>query len=255
MTKTRLEILRETDAFLRANPEPKEPTVRIRYRGQRPAWNWLKKHDEQGAAALWIVARERLPQADNDNLPTEAGPHVDRRDDGHPRGRNPDPRSLEAYLALPAVKPRLGDAERKHTGQWWRDRTDAYSEQPRIAVKPQRDVFDFHTECRFGFLAPAIAEGAIFLGAIGGLGQPKVGKRRGDVRLVDAPDIARPPADIDTVIEVMLAGGNVADVGKALGARGGYADRRGGAALRAAGRWATAAVAANDNLRRGMKVA
>ncbi|MER9473548.1 hypothetical protein [Mesorhizobium sp. M0520] len=73
-----------------------------------------------------------------------------------------------------------------------------------------------------------------------------MGKRRGDVRLVGTPDPVNPPPDIDTVIEVILSGGNVADVGKAFGAKGGYADRRGGAELLGAGKWAKPA-AANDN--------
>lgn len=57
-----------------------------------------------------------------------------------------------------------------------------------------------------------------------------------------------PPGDVETVIEVILSGGNVADVGKAFGAKGGYADRRGSAELLAAGRWAKLAVA-NDGHR------
>lgn len=236
---TRAEMLRRADAILRANPEPKQPAVRVRYRGTRPAWNWLKKHDEHAAAALWLVARDRLPmEAANDNEPAK-GLGMDRRKDGKPRGRNSDPRSIDAYLALPAVKPRLSDPEPEpaRTGNW-------DGESRGITIKPQRDVFDFHPDCRFGYCAPAIADGAIFLGAEGGLGKPKIGKQRGDIRRVEAPETPRPPEEVDTVIEVMLSGGNVADVGKALGAKGGYADRRGGAALLAAGQWAKAAIAA-----------
>lgn len=211
MTKsTRKEMLAATDAFLKANPE-KRASVRIRYRGGRPAWNWLKKHDEKGAAALWLVCRKRLPQAANDNLPTDAGLNVDRsRKDGRPRGKNPDPRSLEAYMDLPEIQPRLGDAEPEpaRTGSW-----DAVSRG--IAIKPQRQDFEFSTDCRFGFCEPAIAPGAIFLGAIGGLGRPKQGKSRGDVRFAAGVVLSEPPSDVDTVIEVILSGGNVADVGKA----------------------------------------
>ncbi len=201
--------------------------------------NWLKKHDEKGAAALWLVARDRLPpEAANDNQPSK-GMGVDRRKDGKPRGRDPDPRSLDAYLALPAVKPRLGAAEPEpaRCSNW-------DGESRGISIKPQRDVVEFHPNCRFGFCAPAIAEGAIFLGAEGGLGQPKIGKRRGDIRRVDGPELPKPSDEVDTVIETLLSGGNVADVGKALGARGGYADRRGGEALLAAGKWARMAIAA-----------
>ncbi|MCA0000929.1 MULTISPECIES: hypothetical protein [unclassified Mesorhizobium] len=245
MTKTtRKEMLVAADTILKANPLEKSNAARIRFRGGRPAWNWLAKHDESGAAALWLLARERLPKAANDNLPTEAGLNVDRsRKDGKPRGRNPDPRSLEAYMALPSVKPRLGDAEPEpaRMGNW-----DGASRG--VVIKPQRGDFEFSPDCRFGFCGSAIAPGAIFLGSIGGLGRPKQGKSRGDTRFVDAADAALPPAAVDTVIEVILSGGNVADVGKAFGARGGYADRRGGAELLAAGRWAKLAVA-NDNRR------
>ncbi|TGR71769.1 hypothetical protein EN832_34840 [Mesorhizobium sp. M1C.F.Ca.ET.189.01.1.1] len=54
------------------------------------------------------------------------------------------------------------------------------------------------------------------------------------------------PEAVDSVVEVILAGGNVADVGLAFGARGGGADRRGGKELRDAGTWAKTAVP-NDN--------
>ncbi|MER8783366.1 hypothetical protein NKH60_19325 [Mesorhizobium sp. M1006] len=106
----------------------------------------------------------------------------------------------------------------------------------------------FTSATRFSFHPPEIAPGAFFLGAIGGLGQLKVGKSRGDVRLAGSTDPINPPADIDSVIEIILVGGNVADIGKAFGAKGGYADRRGGAELLAAGKWAKLAVA-NDNRR------
>ena len=242
---TRAEMLLAADAILRSNPEPPQPAVRVRYRGTRPAFNWLAKQDERAAAALWLVARRRLPSAANDNLPTAAndstahGQGVDRRKDGKPRGRNPDPRSLEAYIAMPSIQPRFGDAEPAPVrfGNW-------DGESRGITIKPQREVFDFHPDCRFGYCAPAIAGGAIFLGAEGGLGQPKIGKQRGDARRVGEPDAVVPPNEVDTVIEVMLSGGSVADVGKALGARGGYADRRGGRALLAAGKWAEQAIAA-----------
>lgn len=239
-TTTRKEMLAIADDILKANPD-KRASVRIRYRGGRPAWNWLEKHDMEGAAALWLVARERLPQAANDNLPTEAGLNVDRsRKDGRPRGKNPDPRSLDAYMALPAVKLRLGDAEQEpaRTGNW-----DAVSRG--VSIKSQEWIHPnavFTPATRFSFHPPAIAVGASFLGAIGGLGQLKMGKRRGDVRLAGCADPANPPPDVDSVIEVILSGGNVADVGKAFGAKGGYADRRGGAELLAAGRWAKRAV-------------
>ncbi|MER9392213.1 MULTISPECIES: hypothetical protein [unclassified Mesorhizobium] len=237
MTKTtRKEMLVAADTILKANPVEKSTAIRIRFRGSRPAWNWLKKHDEKGAAALWIIARARLPQAANDNLPTDAGLHVDRsRKGGRARGKNQDPRSLDAYLDLPSAKPRLGDAEPEpaQTGNW-----DAVSRG--VVIKRQRQHGDYalapfgrYTRC-----IPEIAPGAFFLGAIGGLGRLKMGKSRGDVRLAATAGPINPPAGIDVVIEVILAGGNVADVGKAFGAKNGYADRRGGAELLTAGRWA-----------------
>jgi len=231
------------DAILKANPAPHEAAVRIRYRGKRPAWNWLQKSDRDGAAALWLIARERLPlEAANDNKPSEEM-GIDRRKDGKPRGQDPDPRSLDAYLALPSVQPRLGDSDTNpvHWSGWHSDV---------VAIKPQRQPGEYpmHPFGRFTRCLPAIAEGAVFLGAQGGLGQPKIGKQRGDVRRVDEPTIATPPEEVDTGIEVILSGGNVSDVGKALGAKGGYADRRGGAALLAAGGWAKRAVA-NDRIR------
>ncbi|TGQ94618.1 hypothetical protein EN851_03420 [Mesorhizobium sp. M8A.F.Ca.ET.208.01.1.1] len=102
----------------------------------------------------------------------------------------------------------------------------------------------FTDATRFSFHPAQIAYGAIFLGSIGGLGQPKMGKRRGDVRRQDEAEMPTPTEEIDIVIEAILARANVADVGKALGAKGGGADRKGGKALREAGRWATKALAA-----------
>ncbi|TGS65561.1 hypothetical protein EN844_19400 [Mesorhizobium sp. M3A.F.Ca.ET.201.01.1.1] len=231
------------DAFLRDHPEPKTPAVRARYRGGRPALNWLAKHDPAAAAALWLIARERLPQAANDNHVAE-GLAVDRsRKDGRPRGKNPDPRSLDAYLALPSIQPRFGDAEPQpaHLGRW-------DGESRGITIKPQRQLGEYkslpfgrYTKC-----LPAIAEGASFIGAIGGLSQPKMGKRRGDVRRAEESKMPALPEAVDSVVEVILAGGNVADVGLAFGARGGGADRRGGKELRDAGTWAKTAVP-NDN--------
>ncbi|MBZ9815047.1 hypothetical protein [Mesorhizobium sp. CA7] len=241
---SRREILAEADVFLRAYPEPTVPAVRVRYRGGRPALNWLKKHDALGAAALWLLARERLPVAANDNDAHAEGLAVDRsRKDGKPRGKNADPRSLDAYLALPPIQPRLGDSDLQpaRLGQWDGDSRG-------ITIKPQRQPgdYDLYRFGRYTKCLPAIAEGASFIGAAGGLGQPKKGKRRGDIRRVEGSETQTPPAAVDSVIEVILAGGNVADVGIAFGARGGGADRRGGKELRAAGAWARTAVANNN---------
>ncbi len=228
---------READRILiAANDNAPKPT-RFRFRGARPAWNWLHKQDPKAAAALWLVARRMLPEAANDNQADGSGLGVDRRKDGKPRGKNADPRSIEAYLALPSIKPRLGDADSP---------TQRYSDwhSDVIAVKPQRDVFRFHADCRFSFHPPAIAEGASFLGAIGGLGQPKAGKKRGDIRRVDEPDMPEMPDRIFVIIENMLARADLAGIGRALGYKGGYTDRAGGKAMREAGKWALGAIAA-----------
>ncbi|TPL97314.1 hypothetical protein [Mesorhizobium sp. B2-3-10] len=244
---TRKEILYATDAFLKANPEPHPPAVRIRYRGTRPAMNWLAKHDAIGAASLWRIARQRRQEVANDNRSDAEGLGIDRRKDGKPRGRNPDPRSLDAYLAIPAVQPRLGDREPEPTyaGLW-----DGGSRG--ITIKCQDWIHPdaaFTDATRFSFHPAEIATGAIFLGSVGGLGQPKMGKRRGDTRRLDEPKTPAPSEEIDTVIETILSGGNVADVGKALGAKGGGADRKGGKSLRAAGAWASAAIVGSELLR------
>ncbi|MBB4580383.1 hypothetical protein GGE45_002713 [Rhizobium aethiopicum] len=236
---SRRQMLRVADDILKANPEQKEPSLRIRYRGTRPAWNWLKKHDEAGAAAFWLFARERLPEdAANDNEPVD-GLGADRRRGGKLRGRNSAPLGIDAYLSLPGIKPRLGDPHCQPSAWsgWFSDVT---------TIKPQRKPGDFplHRHGSFTKCAPAIAPGAFFLGLAGGLGQEKMGKRRGDVRRVDAADLPDVPDDINNIIELVLSGANVADIGRALGARGGYADRRGGAALLAAGKWAKMAIAA-----------
>ncbi|TIW65706.1 MAG: hypothetical protein E5V60_15160 [Mesorhizobium sp.] len=115
-----------------------------------------------------------------------------------------------------------------------------------ITIKRQAYDFPLHDDCRFGFGPPAIAYGACFLGAQSGLGQPRPYTHRGDVRRVEEPEFAVPPADVETVIEAILARATVAGVGDALGARGGYADRRGRKALMDAARWAKVAIA-NDN--------
>ncbi|MBY5898048.1 hypothetical protein HFN45_32615 [Rhizobium leguminosarum] len=235
----RAKMLRLADTILKSNPETKPAVVRVRYRGKRPAWNWLRKQDELGAASLWLFARHRLPpEAANDNEPAD-GLGADRRKDGKLRGANRVMRGIDGYLSLPGIQPRLGDdgiAPTNWSG-WHSDVT---------TIKPQRKPNDYplHPFGSFTKCLPAVADGAVFLGAIGGLGPQKMGKRRGDVRRME--DIALPetPREIDTIIEVILSGGTVADIGRAFGARGGYADRRGGAALVAAGKWAKAAIAA-----------
>lgn len=67
---------REATKFLAANdntpPKGREPV----YRGGRPAFNWAAKEDRYGAACLWLIARQRLPDsvvAANDNEPSRGG--------------------------------------------------------------------------------------------------------------------------------------------------------------------------------------
>lgn len=227
------------DRILAADNDDEPKETRVRHRGGRPALSWLAKHDERGAACLWLVTRQRLPQAANDNRADAAGLGLDRRKDGKPRGKRADRRDLGRYLTMPAVHMRLGDPEPE---PWYlRVQREAHLEPPRITIKQQRSTEAFHPDCRFGFGAPAIATGAFFLGAMGGLGQPRPHTRRGDVRRVEEPEFAVPPAEVDAVIEAILARATVAGVGEALGARGGYADRRGRKALMEAARWAKAA--------------
>lgn len=231
-TNNRRALERQADAILKADNDNKPAGRQARFRGGRPALNWLSKHDAHGAACLWYIARQRLPQAANDNRADAAGMDVDRRPSGKPRGKDPARQSIESYLALPGIQPRLGDAPPAPV------RLRGWDGESRgVTIKPQRDVFEFHPDCRFGYCAPAIAYGASFLGTQGGLGKPRP-NTRGDIRPVDAPAMPTPPAEVDSVIEAVLARATVAGVGEALGANGGYADRRGKKALRAAAEWA-----------------
>lgn len=131
---------------------------RVRFRGQRPAWNWLARKDAQKAAALWLVARGLLP-ADNDNHAPELD-GVDMRPSGTPRAARRPVATVGSYLDLPAAAasplaatglPRAV-AER----EWWN--------AAGFAIKPQRDCFDFRPGCRFGYCAPAVAAGAMVHG-------------------------------------------------------------------------------------------
>lgn len=262
----------QADKLIAAN-DNRKPTPRIRYRGTRPAWNWLKKQDKKAAAALWLVARRMLPSAANDNV--EPGLNsIDRRRDGRPRGpdskanngeyasRLSDPtlpvwrgkieggylarhrleesrplRRAEGYIARPSIAQRFGDPEpTASTYAGWHSDV--------ITIKPQRPDYPFHADCRFGFCAPAIADGALFLGAASGLSEPKAGKRKGDARKVGEPVLPPMPGRIVATIEAMLARADLGGVGRALGYNGGYADRAGGVAMREAGRWAVAALKA-----------
>ncbi|MDX3976150.1 hypothetical protein [Shinella sp.] len=212
-------------------PKGREPV----YRGGRPAFNWAAKQDEYGAAALWLIARQRLPVsmvAANDNEPVQGG--LDVRRNGTPRGKSKPKTNLGEHLDLPAIIPRLGDAERQPA------QPCGYT---RIDMRPQNDVRelsdDFHA---FGACADVVAEGAFFIGAESGLGSPRPGKSRGSPLKTEEPDFGDPPADVDYVLELLLAGENVAGIGKAFGAQGRYQDKKGAVLLRKAMLWAKAQV-------------
>lgn len=217
---------REATALIAANDNA-PPKPRLRDRHTRPAWTWLAKKDAKAAASLWLIARGLLP-ADNDNHPEPGMTSLDTRNDGTPRGARVAPQPKRDYLDLPAALPSPLDP-------------------PATSWKVTADLpdHDFHPDCRFGYCAPAVAAGAWFMGAAGGVGQSKIGKSRGDARRQDEPDMPEIPDRFFVVIENMLARADLAGIGRALGYNGGYADRAGGRALLDAGEWAVKAVEAH----------
>lgn len=232
-------VEREANKLLAANdnepPKGREPV----YRGGRPAFNWLAKQDEYGAAALWLIARQRLPDsvvAANDNEPSEGG--LDVRRNGTARGKSKAKTNLGAHLALPAVLPRLGDAEPQPVEPAGHNRVD---------LRPQNDATELSDDFQsFGSCADAVALGAEFIGAESGLGKPKLGKSRGDARKVDEHEFGEPPEDVAYTLELLLARENVAGIGKAFGAVGRYADKKGAQMLRRAMAWAKEQVAESN---------
>jgi hypothetical protein len=222
----------DASALLAAN-DNKPPKPRVRYRGTRPAWNWLNRHDAREAAALWLVARGLLPedaflQADNDN---DKPGGLDMRPSGTPRGSRLVPVRRDFIDLHDTQSPMHPEPEPS------RART---VHESTVAVKPQRDVFDFHPDCRFGYCAPAVADGAWFMAAAG-LGSVKRGKRGGDARCVEEPDIEIPDSVLVT-IEAMLSGATLAGVGEMHGAKGGDRDVKGKVMMLRAGAWAMEAV-------------
>lgn len=224
---------REATRFLAAN-DNRPPKERIRYRGTRPAWNWLAKQDQLQAASLWLVAREFLPEPANDNYEPDMR-HVDRRTDGKARGPAEPVFDAASYLALPSVLPRFGDAYPAPTtySGWHSDG---------LVIKRQRQPDDFalsprgrHVRCRPGV---AWQYGTL----VDVVGQPRPGVSRGDVRRIDPPERLDIPDRIVVIIENMLAGATLASLGEALGFHGGYCDRAGRRAMREAGEWAVSVV-------------
>ncbi|NLS03287.1 hypothetical protein HGP14_07870 [Rhizobium sp. P32RR-XVIII] len=210
-------------------------------RHTRPAMNWSMKHDPFGAACLWLVARQRLPDdtivANDNHEPVEGGLEV--RRNGTARGKSKAKKNLGAHLALPAVLPRLGDGEPQpaRTGNWgaWYD------------MRPQNDVDELSDNFEvYGSCADAIAAGCDFMGAESGLGTPRPGKSKGSPLKVDEHEFDEPPDDINLVIETMLARGDLATVGRAFGAQGRYADKKGAELLRKAMEWAKEQIAESN---------
>lgn len=206
------------------------PKPRIRYRGTRPAWNWLAKQDKRAAAALWLVARQMLPAASNDNH--EPGlTNIDRRKDGKPRGPDEPDFDAESYLALPAVLPRFGDAPPTESElRGW------HSDGLTIKRQRQPDDFPLYPFGRFVRCRPGVAWH--YGSMVEPVGKSRPGVSRGDARRVDLPELPDIPDRTFLVIETMLAGGTLAAIGEALGYHGGYMDRAGRRAMRDAGTWA-----------------
>jgi hypothetical protein len=235
---------RLADRFLTANdntpPKTKEPV----HRGGRPAFNWAAKQDKVGAACLWLIARQRLPDAivaANDNAPSDGG--LDTRKNGTARGKSRLKISLGKHLAQPAVVPRLGDGEPQPLERC------GYT---RMHIQPQNDVTELSDDFRsYGACGDVIAPGAIFIGAESGLGTPRPGKSRGSPLRAEDPDFGEPPPDVDYVIELLMARENVAGIGKAFGAIGRYQDKKGAAMLAKAMAWARAQVA-DSNFHEGV---
>lgn len=232
---------REATKLIAANdntpPKGREPV----YRGGRPALNWAAKQDQFGAACLWLVARQRLPDdtlVANDNEPLQGG--LDVRRNRTARGKQKTKPSLGAHLDLPAVLPRLGDGERQpaRTGNWggW------YDIKPQFAVGELPDTFRAYGSCAD---APA-SLGIDFIGAESGLGTPRPGKSKGSPLKAEEPDFGEPPADVEYVLELVAARENVAGIGAAFGAQGRYADKKGAAMILRAMDWAKAQIAESN---------
>jgi len=238
--KARRKAERDADKLTAAN-DNKKPKYRIRYRGTRPAWNWLKKQDERAAAVLWLAARHMLPEAANDNR--EPGlKHLDRRKDGRPRGAQEPEFNAGSYLALPAAMPSPLHGEpfqRAVSEPGWFNAAG-------FTMKPQRQRGEYPSSpsCRF---TRCVAGTAWQYGSlIETVGKSRPGKNRGDARRVDEPDPPEMPDDVFVTVEAMLSGATLAGVGEMHGARGGYADVKGKQAMLAAGAWALSAVSAPE---------
>ncbi|NKL23474.1 hypothetical protein [Rhizobium leguminosarum] len=238
-TASRTAAEREATKLIAANdntpPKGRGPV----YRGTRPAMNWAIKNDQYAAACLWLVARQRLPDsvvAANGNEPVQGG--LDVRRNGTARGKQKAKASLGEHLAIPAVLPRLGDAEPQPVEPcgWTRQET-----------RTQNDVDELSDDfLSFGSCSDAVAPGADFIGAESGLGTPRPGKSKGSPLKAEEPSFDEPPADVDYVIELLMARENLSGIGRAFGASGRYADKKGAAMLAKAMTWAKAQIAESN---------
>ena len=209
------------------------------YRGGRPAFNWAAKTDEYGAACLWLIARQRLPDsvvAANDNEPVQGG--LDVRRNGTARGNMKPKSNLGDYLDLPAVLPRLGDADPQPV---------LPAGHTRLDILPQNDVHELSDDFwSFGACGDAVAPGASFIGAETGLGTPRPGKSKGSPLKAEEPDFGEPPPEVDYVIELLLAQEDLSGIGEAFGATGRYQDKKGAAMLAKAMTWAKERIAESN---------
>jgi hypothetical protein len=212
------------------------------YRGGRPAFNWAAKQDKLGAACLWMIARQRLPDsviAANDNEPVKGG--LDTRRNGAARGKVKPKTSFGAHLDLPAALPRFGEA-------------DPVPVEPcgytRLDILPQNDIDALSDDfLSYGACGDAVAPGASFIGAESGLGTARPGKSKGSPLRAEELTFEEPPPDIDYVIELLMARANVSGIGEAFGATGRYQDRKGAVLLTKAMDWAKAQIAAQSDFR------
>ena len=235
----RNEAERLANKYLAANDNAPSKGRAPVHRGGRPAFNWAAKQDQYGAACLWLIARQRLPDSvviANDNEPPQGG--LDIRRNGTARGKKKTNANLGGHLDLPPVLPRLGDAEPRPVEPCGYTRLD---------ILPQNDVDELSDDfLSFGACADAVAPGVIFIGAETGLGTPRPGKSKGSPLRAEDPSFDDPSPDIDYVIELLMSRENLAAIGEAFGARGRYQDKKGAAMLKRAMDWAKAQIAESN---------
>lgn len=244
--RARIQAERAADKFLAANDNTPPKGRAPMYRGTRPAFNWAAKRDRYGAACLWMLARQRLADAEapaNDNRPQGS---LDVRRNGVARGPSRAKSNLGAHLSRPAVIAPLGSAEPQpvaaagHCRVDLKDQDLAVYEEGQFALDRNLSA-DFRSFASCADALPAL--GCDFIGAESGLGTPRPGKSRGSPLKAEEPDFPEPPPEIDYVIELILARENVAGIGKAFGSSGRYCDKKGAALITKAMEWAKLQIA------------